>query len=406
MHFPYHLPLLIRRILLWRPPSVEQAGCCKTTYGKFLCVNLYDVPASCTDLHFPRLLEKVIDIEISKHTQSPTVDPSVHTILIGHSMGGIVAADTLLALTSDRPISGSSDSNDNVINTVMFPHIQGVLAFDTPYLGISSGVAAHPLEEHYKTASAAITQLSGLSGMIWGGSAAAATDSESEKKKNAGSSSAPPAEAAAVPAWQRWGKIAMYAGAAGAVAAGGAAAYMKRDQITEGWSWVGSHLEFVGCLMRGEDLKKRMSGVIRLNKEMGIGFADIYTRLGKKAQNQEGNMVGSIVGNQRTFCNLPKKDAIVYFHEAINDAASDETSAHMSKLRVVQKRRMPANFVHNSYVFSQRQSRLLCHVSGGRESDRVMDCERMVFPHRRYGGAKRLNWDHITRALGIVPPCC
>ena len=46
-------------------------------------------------------------------------------------------------------------------------------------------------------------------------------------------------------------------------------------------------------------------------------------------------MVGSVIGNQRTFCNLPKKDAMIYFHEAINDTASDETSAHMSKHHTV-----------------------------------------------------------------------
>jgi hypothetical protein len=254
-------------------------------------------------------------------------------------MGGIVAADTLLALASDKPIDASADSNESIVNAFMFPYIQGVLAFDTPYLGISPGVVAHGAEDHYKAASAAITQLSGISGMIWGGSAAAADDAEGKKgnenKKTVGALPAPPTVPATVPAWQRWGKIAMYAGAAGAIAAGGAAAYMKRDQITEGWSWVGSHLEFVGCLMRGEDLKKRMSGVIKLNKELGVGFANLYTKLGKKAQGKDGSMVGSTIGNQRTFCNLPKTDAMIYFHEAINDAAPDETSAHTSKHHVV-----------------------------------------------------------------------
>lgn len=33
-----------------------------------------------------RLLEKVIDIEVQNHTPSPTVDPSVRAILIGHSV--------------------------------------------------------------------------------------------------------------------------------------------------------------------------------------------------------------------------------------------------------------------------------------------------------------------------------
>ena len=46
-----------------------------------------------------RLQEKVIDIEVANNTPSPTVDPSVRIILIGHSMGGIVAADIVLGIT-------------------------------------------------------------------------------------------------------------------------------------------------------------------------------------------------------------------------------------------------------------------------------------------------------------------
>jgi hypothetical protein len=287
-----------------------------------------------------RLQEKVIDIEVSNATPSPTVDPSVRTILIGHSMGGIVAADTILALTSDRPIDSSSPStsSDDIrvqLNAFMFPYIQGVLAFDTPYLGISPGVVAHGAEGHYNTASEALTTLSGLTGAFWGRKAAEADTKGKESKQEAVAAlpapSAPPPADAPVPAWQKWGKMAMYAGAGAAVAAGGAAAYLKRDQITEGWSWVGSHLEFVGCLMKGEELRKRITHMVTLNKELHVGFGNLYTRLGKKAMNKDGSMVGSVMGNQRTFCNLPKKEAKDYWGEAINDAAKDEILAHMSK---------------------------------------------------------------------------
>lgn len=88
--------------------------------------------------------------------------------------------------------------------------------------------------------------------------------------------------------------------------------------------------------MRGEDLKKRVAGVLALNQELGTGFANIYTRLGKQAVSKEnGSVVGSVIGNQRTFCNLPKKDAARFWQEAINDAASDEVLAHMSKSRSI-----------------------------------------------------------------------
>jgi hypothetical protein len=266
-------------------------------------------------------------------------------------MGGIVAADTLLALTSDRPIEASSSPTPSQdpriasqqqqqqqhINSFMFPFVQGVLAFDTPYLGISPGVVAHGAEGHYNTASEALSALSGLTGGFWGGKAAAdATEADTKGKKlekePIAALPAPPPSSASVPAWQRWGKIAAIAGAGAAVAAGGSLAYLKREQITEGWSWVGSHLEFVGCLMRAEDLRRRVAGVMRLNKELGTGYANLYTRLGKRALSKEtGSMVGSVIGNQRTFCNLPKQEGggMEFWREAINDAATDEVLAHM-----------------------------------------------------------------------------
>ncbi|KAF7862755.1 hypothetical protein EAF04_007627 [Stromatinia cepivora] len=270
------------------------------------------------------LQEKIIDIEVKNETPSPTVDPSVRTILIGHSMGGIVAADTVLAITSDKVID--SKETTDALNAFMFPFIQGVLAFDTPYLGISPGVVAHGAEGHYNAATSAFAQVSSLAGAIWGEREVDKT--VNEKKPVAALPAPPPPEA---PAWKKWGTLAMYAGAAGAVAAGGAAAYFKKDQIQEGWSWVGSHLEFVGCLMKGEELKKRVAGMVTLRKELGVGWTNLYTRLGKEAVSKaDGSLVGSVMGNQRTFCNLPKSSAKNFFREAINDKAADETSAHMT----------------------------------------------------------------------------
>ena len=141
--------------------------------------------------------------------------------------------------------------------------------------------------------------------------------------------------------------MAMFAGAAGAVAAGGAAAYMKRDVITGGWSWIGSHLEFVGCLARGEELKTRLEQVTAMARERGIGFADIVTVLGKAAEGTTAKPASggaSVAGGfveigapstdaqgRRLFCNLPKKDANkAFFEPAVNDKAEDEITAHMN----------------------------------------------------------------------------
>ncbi|KAK2629285.1 hypothetical protein QTJ16_000105 [Diplocarpon rosae] len=335
--FPEHLRALVSHAL----PKVEVQA---IVYPKF---ETRGDLAECVSRFRDWLLEKVIDIEVTSSTPSPTVDPSVHTILIGHSMGGIVAADTLLAITSDLTISrpssksstGKTQASDASINSLMFPYIAGVLAFDTPYLGISPGVVAHGAEDHFNTASSAISQLSGLTGAIWGGKAAGEVDKDGKvKKEPVAATPAPSAPtAASVPAWQKWGKLAAFAGAGAAVAGGAAAAYMKRDQITAGWSWVGSHLEFVGCLMKGEELRKRVSSLVTLNRELGVGWANLYTRLGSKALSKSDGItiVGSVVGNQRTFCNLPtgrdgKAGGKEFWHEAINDAVGDETGAHMS----------------------------------------------------------------------------
>lgn len=306
-------------------------------------------------------------------------------------MGGIVAAETVIQLTSDRVIPpstapgangrGGNDGNHTAapaegehvpLNNLMFPYVQAVLSFDTPYLGISPGVVAHGAETHYSTASAALTQLSGLAA-LWspgtpngnnnnnnnGGAgntapnqaqsekqqpASAASGLNAAKEANEGSSTASTTNAS-TSAWGSWGKMAMYAGAGAALAGGAAAAYLKRDTLTEGWTWVSSHLEFVGCLARGEELRRRVAYMVRVNKELGVGFGNLYTRLGKGAvarqQQVAGiggtNMVGTVMmGSQRTFCNLPARrggaERSGVWEEAVNEMAGDETGAHMGRL--------------------------------------------------------------------------
>ena len=296
-------------------------------------------------------------------------------------MGGIVAAEALLAITSDSPIPAkstskpSTDSTDPLPSTAahsnpatsphtfMFPYITGILAFDTPYLGISPGVIAHGAETHYKTASTAYNAFSEVAGVFGYGSASKSPPQKqnfpnggpgSDKLLTQGadamtaSMTASSQDAAATPTWQRWGKYAMFAGAAGAVAAGGAAAYLKRDSISEGWSWMGSHLEFVGCLARGEELKSRLERVVGLNQERDIGFADLVTVLGNGAVSRQEDKkpatttyaggfveVGSppeeVDAGRRTFCTVPKSEENRrFFKYASNHIAKDETEAHMT----------------------------------------------------------------------------
>lgn len=247
-------------------------------------------------------------------------------------MGGILAAETLLSIVKDQPIPSLAGSDASINSSfLMFPFVQGILAFDTPYLGISPGVAAHTAEGHWNTGKAAysaytnVASAFGLSGKS--GEEAARKASPS---KALPATSAMDGDVAATPLWQRWGKYAMFAGAAGAVAAGGAAAYMKRDQISEGWARVGSHLEFVGCLARGEDLRKRVQGIVQTASERQLGFANLYTSLGKGVE-QKNTWSSGVLGSDRTFCVVPKDSSEFrrFFIEAKNDKATAETWSHM-----------------------------------------------------------------------------
>ncbi|KAF1927800.1 uncharacterized protein M421DRAFT_175684 [Didymella exigua CBS 183.55] len=284
------------------------------------------------------LQDKVIDLEVANATPSPTVDPSVRTILVGHSMGGIVAAETLRRILAEQPVPSLQRSQTDAEtapqglaegSTLMFPYIQGLLAFDTPFLGIAPGVVAHGAEKHWNTASSAYAAYSNVAGAFgWGSKDTPTAAVDPSRRLPAPTSSA---DAASAPLWQRYGRVAMFAGAAGAIAAGGAAAYMKKDQISQGVTWATSHLEFVGSLARPEELKTRLASVIQLSRAHGLGFANIHTTLGRAvdAQKRE-SWTGAVAGRDRTFCNLPTGSAREFFVPAGNDKLEAETLAHMA----------------------------------------------------------------------------
>lgn len=305
----------------------------------------------------------MIDLEVQNQTASPTVDPSVHVFLVGHSMGGIVAAETLLLLAGEQPVphnpesdsqAPQSDDHAPVVEpgTFMFPHIQGILAFDTPYLGIAPGVVAHGAEEHYRNATTAYNAFSEVAGLFGyggkdGGSKGAASSSATKEPPKALNSSG---DAAAVPSYQKWGRYAMFAGAAGTIAAGGAAAlYSQRQNLSASFDWVSSHLAFIGCLARRSELEQRISKLATVEEERGIGCVNFYTRLGKGAGSLVENMATGktsftqkiIRSKNRTFCTLPpavengeevstSARPGIRWTKAVNDQATDEVKAHVT----------------------------------------------------------------------------
>ncbi|KAK3683099.1 hypothetical protein LTR37_020560 [Vermiconidia calcicola] len=279
------------------------------------------------------LQNKVIDLEVANEAPSPTVEPSVHVILCGHSMGGIVAAETLLSVAHDEPVL-SSYANDTTNNSttepassfkkptnlappepyerpssapppeptrLFFPRIKAIIAFDTPYLGISPGVLAYGAEEHLNQVSSAYKAFDGAT-QLFGWNSPRGTSPA--PIANASSKGLPPADDS-TSAWGKWGKFAAYGGAAAAIAGAAGAAYMSRNQIQQGFTWAGSHLEFVGCLARGAELQERVESVVELTKTHGVGFANFYGALGKKVTSQT-KYAGAVLGADRTFCVIPK----------------------------------------------------------------------------------------------------
>ncbi|KAG2415335.1 hypothetical protein HFD88_006526 [Aspergillus terreus] len=363
--FPDHLRTLIRRSL----PAVKVIT---AVYPKY---ETRGDLTECVSRFREWLQNQVIDLEVANQTASPTVDPSVHVFLIGHSMGGIVAAETLLLLASEQPIPPKLSGNRNTEReqgpaghgqphvvepgTFMFPHIQGVLAFDTPYLGIAPGVVSYGAEGHYRnvtTAYSALSEVAGLFGLGGNDNTSTKTTVASDERttpqtrsSQSTSGSTTTADAAATPSWQRWGRYAMFAGAAGAVAAGGAAAmYSQRQRLTDGWGWVSSHLSFVGCLARPADLRQRLSLLSDVHRDRGIACTNFFTCLGKGATSLvETTNQGSTSFSQkiirskyRTFCTLPPElegpnpqptaEAGLRWVRAVNDNAKDEIKAHIS----------------------------------------------------------------------------
>jgi hypothetical protein len=168
--------------------------------------------------------------------------------------------------------------------------------------------------------------------------------------------------------WKRWQLLAARTGTIGAIAAGGVAAYMHREQIMnslskinrenlsnikykenlaklgeikykenishglayvsresigEGFAWMASHLKFVGALMKQTQLTTRLE---RLSQLEGVGLVNIYTSLGKN-----GYWSGGFFVPKRTFCAIPTdKDTANIFTEQPNPKASNEIEAHCS----------------------------------------------------------------------------
>ncbi|KAI8380740.1 hypothetical protein BD560DRAFT_386991 [Blakeslea trispora] len=203
--------------------------------------------------------------------------------LLGHSMGGIVSAETILKF----------HANENECQEkLMRAKIIGMLAFDTPFYSIN----------HNFVTSKGIDQARGIND-FWNAGAVGASAATASK------------------AIKKWG---FAAGLVGAVAVG-TVAYLARDQIQETIADAYNKLTFVSDLadMQGCDQRVR-----RLLEIPDLFFKCFYVQLYQKGQH----------GSPRTFIKLPPED-VSYLFVPVLSPADNEIDAHTSMFNPIKSDR-------------------------------------------------------------------
>ena len=279
----------------------------------------------------------------------PPTDKHVGVILVAHSMGGFVASEALFHALDERAHSDDPSAP-------LFPMIQGILSFDTPYNGLARSMFVYGAFSNYQKVSSVFNVVTALS-------AAPASLGMALKR---GATSLPGAGRASNPAaWKTWQLVAVRTGTVGAIAAGGVAAYVHRQKIREGlqnmrslkkqdivegyqqgvdrlgqglayvnrgnvgqsFAWLSDHFTFVGVLLKQQELNKRLE---RLASLQGIGIHDVYASMG-----ENGYWSGGYFVPERTFCAVPAEDqpaSNLYSRHVIKNTG-DEVESHMSMFR-------------------------------------------------------------------------
>lgn len=169
--------------------------------------------------------------------------------LCGHSMGGIVCLDSALAIRRSAP--GGK---------MPWPSVCGVLAYDTPFLGLHPHVFKHQLSTYHgyldsamKVGSVLAPVTGGLATM-WNARTTNTTSSHSFSRLSTAS----------------W--IGIGTAAAAAIGAATTAAITRSDPFQDSYRWVSEHITFVKHLWDGEALSSRMS-------DCDVPFHCFYTTL-------------------------------------------------------------------------------------------------------------------------------
>jgi len=247
-----------------------------------------------------RLSDWLTTITVEKEVASGGGAGNVKIVLCGHSMGGLLIADTLLQFAHTRP--------DKLCP--LWPKIIACIAFDTPYLGL------HPYV-FKNTVTKAANTVQTVGSTIFGALAGLGT-----KKATAPSQPITSDSQTTASPWGKWVAPTAYA-FGGAVLAGAAVggAYYKREDINVGFTWATDHMKYVGTLWDEEALKKRLDALVEIEEQEGVLFRTFYTYLPP---------IPPIHMSPRTFIVLPQRNILAYsrFIPARNTIAPDELQAH------------------------------------------------------------------------------
>lgn len=241
----------------------------------------------------------VIDLESESGASSPILNQSVKVVLLGHSMGGLVSADVIL------------DVHAEYAPAPLFPGIVGLVALDSPMLGLAPTLWTNGVDGLFKKGKTVYESASSIAALGSGLFASKVMEARSDQKlieeKEGKKSSG-----------LGWKSIAAIS-AAGALAAGGAL-YSQKETIGRGYTWITDHLEFISTLRATEQLSQR---TVKVNSIEQVKFSCYYTILTSKKS--------ILTGGDRTFVVLPKGELLKSrFHAQENSLAEDEVAAHTS----------------------------------------------------------------------------
>ncbi|KAI8183502.1 hypothetical protein K4K49_000757 [Colletotrichum sp. SAR 10_70] len=301
-------------------------------------------------LTFLQDLKRVVTKQLPDHRVESIVYPKYETkgelaeATEAFLAWGFVAADALFLAVNERAHANPSEDDP------IFPPIQGILTFDTPYNSLARSMFVYGAFSNYQKVSSVFNVMTALS--------AAAPASLARLGTRRAATSAV-ASTARNPGWKTWQLVAVRTGTVGAIAAGGVAAYVNREAIMNGlknlnkesvkegyrqsidalgqglayinrgnvgrsFAWLSDHFTFVGALLKQKELNRRLE---RMGALKGVGIHDFYASLGENGYWQGGYFVP-----ERTFCAVPEESHAAYplFSRQVLRKVDDEVQAHMS----------------------------------------------------------------------------